>query len=98
MNDTIKRAELAKRIITDPMYMEAMQILRDQTRDLFFDIDPSDSAARERLHMMDRARQQFQQVFETIITIGEIDRNVLLEEERRKSMLADLSDRVRRMF
>lgn len=77
----LMRAEKARAILTDPMVEDAFQYIADQVRDAFFELDPSDSGARERLLLLDKARQQFRNVFELHLVTGRFAREHLISEQ-----------------
>lgn len=81
------RAQRAEQIMSDPLVIEALATVRDSVRDLFFALPSEHKDAREMLHLMDRARQQFEGVFRLLIAGASVDRHELLEEEHTKARL-----------
>lgn len=94
MSDVISRADQARRILSDPLYVEAMETIKTQMRDLFF-VGTQTAEQREMLHLMDQARERFQQVFEMAIMGAEIERHHLIEEEQRKTRWESIMQRLR---
>jgi hypothetical protein len=80
MSDAIYRGEQAARILNDPMVQEALGQIKGTLRDMFFDTDPADEKARQMLHMMDRARQQFERYFELLVYNAKVERSEVMAE------------------
>ena len=95
MSDPIHRAEHAQRLLTDDLMVEALDTLKTQTQALFFELPSNAAAEREYLHMMDKARQQFENLLKLIIAGGEVSKYELMAEEQTKARLAAIQDRVR---
>jgi len=57
------------------------EAMKAGTRDAFFDLPPEAADKREFLHLMDRARQQFERVFILLINDAEVSGAELLEEQ-----------------
>lgn len=91
----VHRAARAQALLTDPMVQDALAFVRDQVRDAFFDLELSDPGARERLLLMDRARQQFERVFTAHLMDGSVARDLLLSEELAAQHLAAIQQRVK---
>lgn len=89
------RAARAEAILGDPMVKDALAFVRDQVRDAFFDLELTDPGARERLLLMDRARQQFERVFSAHLMDGSVVRELLLSEEKAAQHLAAIQQRVK---
>jgi hypothetical protein len=80
MSETIQRGERAAAIMADPLVSEALQTIRESTRDLFFDLAPESAKEREFLHLMDRARQQFERYFLLLIEGAKVEKSEILAE------------------
>lgn len=91
----LHRAARAEALLGDPMVKDALAFVRDQVRDAFFDLELSDPGARERLLLMDRARQQFERVFTAHLMDGSVARDLLLSEELAAQHLAAIQQRVK---
>lgn len=91
----IARAARARVILEDPMVAEALAAIREGVRDLFFELPPEAAAQRERLHMLDRARQQFEAVFRAHLLGGLVARDALLSEQQAAQALAAIQERVK---
>jgi hypothetical protein len=90
----ISRAEQAKRVLEDPLVQEALTHLKTSTQAIFFDLPANAAQEREFLHLLDKARQQFEQCFTAILIDGEVTRRELLAERGMKEHLADIKRRV----
>lgn len=91
----LHRAARAQTILTDPMVQDALAFVRDQVRDAFFDLELTDPGARERLLLMDRARQQFERVFTAHLMDGSVARAQLLSDDLAAQHLAAIQQRVK---
>lgn len=81
------RADQAKRIMEDPMVVEAFAAIEQGIYDAF-QATPIDSVAgREHLHKLNLAMQKFKGVFETHLQTGQILASQLSAVERSKTML-----------
>lgn len=90
----IHRGERARAILTDPLVQEALRAIREGVRDTFF-ATPHDAAQqREFLHLMDRARQQFEGVFTLLIAGAEVSQYELTEEAHTKARLEAVNQRI----
>lgn len=89
------RAARAESILGDPMVKDALAFVRDQVRDAFFDLELTDPGARERLLLMDRARQQFERVFTAHLMDGSVARAQLLSDDLAAQHLAAIQQRVK---
>lgn len=95
--EAIRRADAAARIMADPMVIEALAAIKANVRDLFFELGSEQAQQREMLHLMDRARQQFEHVFALHIQGGEVSRHDLLNDAKlRASMDAIRSSAIER--
>lgn len=95
MSDAIHRAEQAARLLNDDLLKEALQTLKTQTQALFFELPSNDTPALERLHMMDKMRQQFENILTAIIANGEVARHGLMAEAHAKAVADSIKERVR---
>lgn len=91
----VARAVRAQAILSDPMVQEALGTLKSAVRDLFFDTPPEAMEQRERLHLLDRARQHFESVFTAHILGGEVARASLLDDAQAGQALAAIQQRVK---
>jgi hypothetical protein len=95
MTDAIHRAEHAKRLLDDDLLKEALNTLKTETQALFFELPTGDAQAREKLHLMDKMRQQFENILTAIIVNGEVTQYGLLAEEHAKAAAQAIKERVR---
>jgi hypothetical protein len=95
MSEAIHRAEHAQRILSDDLVKEALETLKTQTQALFFELPSNAASEREYLHLMDKARQQFENLFKLIVAGGEVSKFELMAEEHTKARVAAIQDRVR---
>ena len=95
MSDAIRRAEHAKRLLDDDLLKEALETIKTQTQALFFELGTQARDEREFLHLMDKARQQFENVLKVLIAGGEVSKYEMLAEEQTKARLTAIQDRVR---
>lgn len=79
-NESIYRGEQAARIMAEPLVIEALAAIKANVRDLFFELKPEQAGSREMLHLMDRARQQFENVFRLHIAGMTVSKYELLDE------------------
>ncbi len=91
----LHRAARAEAILGDPMVKDALAFVRDKVRDAFFDLELTDPGARERLLLMDRARQQFERVFTAHLMDGSVARAQLLSDDLAAQHLAAIQQRVK---
>lgn len=80
MSETIYQGEHAERILSDPLVKSALSDIAQATRDLFFDLPPEAREQREFLHLMDRARQQFEGYFYKLISGMKVEKSEILAE------------------
>lgn len=80
MSEDISRGERARALMSDPMVQEAFANLKTAVRDLFFELPAEAAEQRERLHMVDRARQHFESIFTIQIFNGQLERDQLLSD------------------
>lgn len=95
MTDAIHRAEHARRLLDDDLLKEALETIKTQTQALFFELGTQARDEREFLHLMDKARQQFENVLLVMIAGGEVSRHEMLAEEHTKARLQAIQDQVR---
>lgn len=95
MSDAIHEAEHAQRLLDDDMLKGALLTLKTQTQALFFELPSNAAAEREYLHLMDKARQQFENLLRLIIAGGEVSKYELMAEEQTRARLAAIQERVR---
>lgn len=85
MSETIYRGEQAERILSDPLVKAALSDIAQATRDLFFDLPPEAREQREFLHLMDRARQQFEGYFIKLICGAKVEKSEILAESHMRA-------------
>lgn len=83
----IHRAEQAKRIMDDPMVVEAFAAIEQGIYEAFQSTPIDSVAGREHLHKLNLAMQKFKGVFEAHLQTGQILASHLSAVEQRKSML-----------
>jgi len=82
----IHRADQAKRIMDDPMVVEAFAAIEQGIYEAFQSTPIDSVAGREHLHKLNLAMQKFKGVFETHLQTGQIVRSQLDAIERTKSI------------
>lgn len=92
--DAINRAEAAKRIITDPMVVEALKIVEDSITDAWKDLPVRDVEGREHLHRLLQAKRRFETVFQIVLEEGSLATAELRAEEERKSIMTRVKERI----
>lgn len=95
MSDAIHRAEHAKRLLNDELLKEALATIKAETQALFFELPTNDAPARERLHMLDKMRQQFENILTAVIANGEVVQHGLLAEAHAQAVADTIKERVR---
>jgi len=95
MSDVIHRADQAKLLLDNDLIKFALDKIKTETQALFFQLGSQDREEREFLHLMDKARQQFENVFLVLIQAGELSRYELINEEHTKAKLRTINDMVR---
>lgn len=98
MNDqqreAIARADVAKRIIEDPMVKEALQIIENGITDAWKDLPARDVEGREHLHRLLQAKRRFETVFQIVLEEGAVSVAELRAETERKSILDRVKERL----
>lgn len=95
MSDAIHRAEHAKRLLDDDLLKEALSTLKTETQALFFELPTHDAQAREKLHMLDKMRQQFENILTAIVINGEVTQYGLLAEAHAQAVADAIKEKVR---
>ena len=95
MSDAMHKAEQARLILDNDLVKSALNHIKTETQALFFQLGSQAREEREMLHLMDRARQQFENVFMALIQAGEVSRHELLNEHHIKARLDAIQERVR---
>lgn len=90
MSETIYRGERAAAIMADPLVSEALATIKEQTRALFFELKPEAAQQREFLHLMDRARQQFENYFLLLINEATVEKAEIMAEDHAKARLESI--------
>jgi hypothetical protein len=91
----IARADRASTILEEPMVAEALSALKTGVRDLFFETPAEAAEQRERLHLLDRARQHFETVFRIHIMGGAVARDSLMSDVAAADALAAIQQRAK---
>lgn len=98
MNDeqyaAINRADAAKRIITDPMVVEALKTIEDGITEAWKDVPLRDVEGREHLHRLLHAKRRFESVFQIALEEGELATAQLRADEERKSIMTRVKERI----
>lgn len=98
MNDeqyaAINRAEAAKRIMTDPMVVEALKTIEDGITEAWKTVPLRDVEGREHLHRLLQAKLRFESVFELVLQEGVLASTELRLEEERKSLMTRVKERI----
>ena len=95
MTDAIHRGEHAKRLLDDDLLKDALNTIKTQTQALFFELPSTAIAERERLHLLDKARQQFENLLNVLVAGGEVSKYELLADEQTKARADAVRERVR---
>lgn len=69
----ISRASRAAQVLGDPLVVEVLAAMKTAISQAFFDTPAEAADVREGLHKMDRARQQFEGAFRSLIAGGEVE-------------------------
>jgi hypothetical protein len=98
MNDqqyaAISRADAAKRIMTDPMVVDALKTIEDGITEAWKDLPTRDTEGREHLHRLLQAKRRFESIFQLVLQEGELASAELRAEEERKSFMTRIKERV----
>lgn len=98
MNDqqyaAMSRADAAKRIMTDPMVVEALKIVEDGITEAWKNVPERDVEAREYLHRLLQTKRRFESIFQLVLQEGELASAELRAEEERKSFMTRIKERV----
>lgn len=90
----INQGERARAVLSDPLVQKALEALRDGVRDAFFETPADAAQRREFLHLMDRARQQFEGAFRLLIHGAEVSKFELTEEAHTRARLESINERI----
>lgn len=85
MAQAAARAEQAKRLLTDPLFVEARQTLEGQLKDLICSLPLSERDQREQAVAMLKGAEQFFRIFELIIFDYDVMHAEMLNEEQIKA-------------
>ncbi|MCT9125403.1 hypothetical protein [Cupriavidus gilardii] len=91
----IDRGDRAKRILEDPLVVEALAAIKQGAVDAWVATDGRDVEAREYLHRFLKAVGRFEAVFASYIQTGELQRKYIEQEEERKSIMQRTLERIR---
>lgn len=89
------RASRAEQILADPLVAEVLQAMRSAIVDAFFATPAEAVEMRERLHLMDRARQQFEGAFRALVLGAQIQAMERSAEQAAADALAEIQQRVK---
>lgn len=95
VSDALHRGEHAKRILEDSLVREALETIKRETQGMFFALPSQASSEREFLHLMDRARQQFENYFQILIAGATVHRSEILAEDQMQARMDAIQARVR---
>ena len=90
----IAKGERAKQLLEDPLMVEALAAIKENVRGLFFDLPSESREQREFLHLMDKARQQFETCLKLHIYGMQIEKSELLAKEHAEARLEAVRRRV----
>jgi len=90
----INRADAAKRIMTDPMVVEALKTIEDGITEAWKEVPVRDVEGREHLHRLLQAKRRFESVFEIVLQEGVLASTTLRLEEERKSLATRIKERI----
>lgn len=88
------RAEAAKRIITDPMVVEALKTIEDGITEAWKDLPTRDTEGREYLHRLLQAKRRFESIFQIVLNEGVLAAAELKAEEERKSIMSRVKEHI----
>ena len=88
------RAETAKRIITDPMVVEALKTIEDGITEAWKDLPTRDTEGREYLHRLLQAKRRFESIFQIVLNEGVLAAAELKAEEERKSIMSRVKEHI----
>lgn len=88
------RAEAAKRIITDPMVVEALKTIEDGITEAWKDLPTRDIEGREHLHRLLQAKRRFESIFQIVLNEGVLAAAELKAEEERKSIMSRVKEHI----
>lgn len=88
------RAEAAKRIITDPLVVEALKTVEDAIVEAWKAVPERDVEGREYLHRLLQAKHKFESVFTIVLNTGVLAAAQLRAEEERKSFADRIKERI----
>lgn len=88
------RAEAAKRIITDPLVVEALKTIEDGITEAWKAMPERDAEGREYLHRLLQVKRRFESIFEIVLSEGVLAAAQLRAEEERKSFAARIKERI----
>lgn len=94
-DQVIYRGEQARRVMEDPIVVEALQTVRQAIRDQAFALPIEAREDRERLVMMDKMGQQFINWFEFAMRNGEVSKKELLMVANTEAKLEAIRERAR---
>lgn len=90
--DAIRRGAAARRLLDDPLLVESFAAVADDLERRWRDSAPAESAARERLWLMQRLLGQVREHLNAAIAGGVLARRKLDEIDRRRKFALGLFD------
>lgn len=87
MSEALHKGEHAERLLSDPLLREALDTIKSELQGLFFLLPESATGERERLHLMDRMRQQFEGYLTALISNAKVEQSEILAEAHMKARL-----------
>ena len=94
MAQVASRAEHAKRLLTDPLFVEARQTLESQLKDLICTLPLGDRDQREQAVAMLKGSEQFFRIFELIVFDYDVMHAEMLNEEQIKARHQAIQERL----
>jgi hypothetical protein len=88
------RADAAKRIITDPMVVEALKMIEDGITEAWKDLPTRDTEGREHLHRLLQAKRRFESIFQIVLNEGVLAAAELKAEAERKSIMSRVKEHI----
>ncbi len=96
MSDLANRAEQAKRLLADPLFVEARQTVEAELKDLIVSLSLSDIAQREQAVAMFKGFQAGMQFFDLVISGYQLEKAELLQQEQIEARHQAINERIDR--
>lgn len=94
MYDALYRGEQAKRLLSDPLFVEARETVVGQLRDIIVSLPLSARDDREQAVAILKGAEQFFRIFEMVLNDYEIATAEMLSEAQIKARHAAIEDRL----